>query len=388
MQREALHALFVDLMHGLCADMPLIWVVDDLHFASTDSMQLLLSLARAAATGSLANILSITGKYEEAEAEFKRTRELMRRIGNRRGEASSLLNLGTVYTRAGQADRARPIYEQALELVREIGYRRGVAIASGNLGIMETHEGFFDAAMRRFRKCLAISREVGDAEGEGNALLNLGSVFATLGQFEEAEGLVQESRALCERAGLRMMAGHAMGRLGGIALGRRDFRAARDWSTEALLLWEELPYPSGVLSTRASLGYILARLGRSPEAVLHLDEVLAAQPDPAAGLVHLVAACHRAALPGGDPAAAEGALDEAGDPLELEMRMFLRFELYEVTGTARHLEEAYASLMHLVRNAPESSRASMLARVPLHHDIKTAWESNSGAGGSAPTVVV
>ncbi len=38
LQREALHALFVDLMHGLGAQCPVIWIVDDLHFASTDGM--------------------------------------------------------------------------------------------------------------------------------------------------------------------------------------------------------------------------------------------------------------------------------------------------------------------------------------------------------------
>ena len=68
---------------------------------------------------------------------------------------------------------------------------------------------------------------------------------------------------------------------------------------------------------------------------MHLDAVLSAEQDSTAGLVHLIATCHRAAFPGGDPEAAEQAIDEQGGRLELELRMFLRFELYQVTGTAR-----------------------------------------------------
>ena len=44
---DALHALFVRLMHGMAAKRPLVWVLDDLQFAGADSRRILLSLARA-----------------------------------------------------------------------------------------------------------------------------------------------------------------------------------------------------------------------------------------------------------------------------------------------------------------------------------------------------
>ena len=47
LRAEALHAVMVNLMRGLAARMPLIWVVDDLQFAEPDSRRVVLSLARA-----------------------------------------------------------------------------------------------------------------------------------------------------------------------------------------------------------------------------------------------------------------------------------------------------------------------------------------------------
>ncbi|MHC4732785.1 MAG: serine/threonine-protein kinase, partial [Planctomycetota bacterium] len=47
LQADALHAVCVQLMRSLAAERPLLWVIEDLHFAAKESRQLALSLARA-----------------------------------------------------------------------------------------------------------------------------------------------------------------------------------------------------------------------------------------------------------------------------------------------------------------------------------------------------
>jgi serine/threonine protein kinase/tetratricopeptide (TPR) repeat protein len=44
---DALHGVFVHLMRGLAAEKPLVWVVEDLHFAAEDVRKIAISLARA-----------------------------------------------------------------------------------------------------------------------------------------------------------------------------------------------------------------------------------------------------------------------------------------------------------------------------------------------------
>ena len=49
MQGDALHAVVCNLMKALAEEKPTIWVIEDLHFASSDSRTLLLSMARTVA---------------------------------------------------------------------------------------------------------------------------------------------------------------------------------------------------------------------------------------------------------------------------------------------------------------------------------------------------
>jgi tetratricopeptide (TPR) repeat protein len=47
LEGDAIFALFVHLMHGLAAERPLVWILEDLQFAGPDSRRIILSLARA-----------------------------------------------------------------------------------------------------------------------------------------------------------------------------------------------------------------------------------------------------------------------------------------------------------------------------------------------------
>jgi predicted ATPase len=47
LQRDSLHAVLCHLMRGLAAEKPLLWVVDDLHFAEPDARKAVISIGRA-----------------------------------------------------------------------------------------------------------------------------------------------------------------------------------------------------------------------------------------------------------------------------------------------------------------------------------------------------
>ncbi len=60
--------------------------------------------------------------------------EIDREIGDRRGEAISLGNLGNAYYSLGQYQQAIEFQQQSLEIEREIGNRGGEAISWYNYG--------------------------------------------------------------------------------------------------------------------------------------------------------------------------------------------------------------------------------------------------------------
>ncbi|MHC4137394.1 MAG: serine/threonine-protein kinase, partial [Planctomycetota bacterium] len=71
---DVLHAVCVHLMRALAAEKPLLWIVEDLHFADADSRKLLLSLARAVEGHSV--LLLTTARPELPEEELAHCRRL------------------------------------------------------------------------------------------------------------------------------------------------------------------------------------------------------------------------------------------------------------------------------------------------------------------------
>ena len=55
---------------------------------------------------------------------YEQALPLMREVGNRAGEATTLSNMAGVYDATGQPRRALELYEQALPLMREVETRR------------------------------------------------------------------------------------------------------------------------------------------------------------------------------------------------------------------------------------------------------------------------
>ncbi|MHC4551122.1 MAG: protein kinase domain-containing protein, partial [Planctomycetota bacterium] len=81
LEGDALHAVCVHLMRAMAAEKPLLWIIEDLHFAATDSRKLLLSLARAVEGHRALLLTSTRPKLPEEElAHFRRLADF-RQVG-------------------------------------------------------------------------------------------------------------------------------------------------------------------------------------------------------------------------------------------------------------------------------------------------------------------
>jgi len=107
-------------------------------------------------------------------------------IQDRKGEISSLGNLGNAYQCLGQYEKAIVFHEQCLEISRKIKNRHGEAFSLGNLGSAYYSLGQYEKAIVFHEQCLAISREIKDRQGESISLGNLGNTYRFLGQYEKA----------------------------------------------------------------------------------------------------------------------------------------------------------------------------------------------------------
>lgn len=111
--------------------------------------------------------------------------------GHGRQRAVRLNARGTEYRRRGEHRRAVEAHGEALALMRRAGDRPGEALALNNLALALAQVGQDEAAIDRFEEALAILRELEDEQREGQVFANLGLMHGRRGRHEQAVGCLQ-----------------------------------------------------------------------------------------------------------------------------------------------------------------------------------------------------
>ena len=99
---------------------------------------------------------------------------LHRMIGNNRGIAMALNNLGQTEWFLGHYEKARSLLEESLALRRSLSDKRGAALALLNLGNLSRDTGDTVAALDRLSESAGLCAEIGFAEIEVYAHASLG----------------------------------------------------------------------------------------------------------------------------------------------------------------------------------------------------------------------
>jgi tetratricopeptide (TPR) repeat protein len=151
--------------------------------------------------GNLGGVVQSLGLCAEAREHHENCLARSREVGDRRGEAIALLNLGMVWIDLGEPRRAAEWFRASLALCREIAapYPEGFALMG--LGHVADLEGDPAAAARVFEECLALRRAIGQSDGVAETLLELADIRRRTGDAEGARTALDESVALTREQG-------------------------------------------------------------------------------------------------------------------------------------------------------------------------------------------
>jgi len=270
------------------------------------------------------------GDYSAARVQYEESLVIRRKLGDRRGIASSLSNLGLLRLSQGDVAAAKTLIEQSLATMRELGDRVGIGNALGNLGIVAHREEDYSAAWPLLQEQLSICRELADRRGIAGALNNLGLVAHDRADYPTARALHEESMAIRHELGDRSGIAQSLNNLGGIASAVGDFASAKALFEKSLSIRAELGERkeiadalTGVSDAAASLGDSL-RAARIWGAEERLREEIGSPLYPEDQRDHdRSVAAARAAL--GDDAAYDHAWQQ-GRALTLEQAIVLALE--------------------------------------------------------------
>jgi len=191
-----------------------------------------------------AGVMAYTqGDYGQAKVLCQESLELFRKLGNRRGIASSINGLAFVAMVAGDYAAASGMFEESLVLFRELGDKWNLADTlyfSALAASFRVDQTDTAAARSMVEESLAISRELGDQRGLAYSLNLLGFVSLLQGEGSAACTLIEESLAIHKALGNRQGIAYTSLTFGWFSLSQGDYVAARARYEKSLAVMIEL----------------------------------------------------------------------------------------------------------------------------------------------------
>ena len=260
-----------------------------------------------------------TGKrdYKAAVSFSNLALELFRELGDRKGEAEALKELGLSYRRLGKAKQALEALRENLEIRQQLDDPFGIADAMQWLGVALTAQMKLKEAERLNRQALALFRQLGSRYYEAQVLMNLsftqqntGETLAArelidqalvlerdfglpvnlwlhsasaannmhLGRYAEAKANASYFLDIARQRGLSEETGAGLDVLGGIAIAQGDLEQARSYLRESIAVYREA-LDVREFSPQAGLGYIARVEGDDSLARKCLSDNLCATKD-------------------------------------------------------------------------------------------------------------
>lgn len=224
------------------------------------------SSERADALNAAGALAYLQSDYNAAKALHLESLAIRRALGDRRGIATSLSNLGVVACDHGEFASAMPQFEESLAILRDLNDSWGVAIALGNIGRAANEQGDFASARARLEESLAIKRTLGNRAGIASSLASLANVAHGQGDYAAANALHAESLAIHRELGSRTHIATELNNMGSVAFDRGEDQRARESYCEALNILRELGDRRNICSSLEGLAPLAALKGRPLDA--------------------------------------------------------------------------------------------------------------------------
>ncbi|OKH29562.1 hypothetical protein NIES2101_43275, partial [Calothrix sp. HK-06] len=141
-------------------------------------------------------VYSSLGDKQQALKFYNQSLPLAIEVGDKAGQATTLSNIGAVYDSLEDKQQALKFYNQSLPLRIEVGDKAGQATTLNNIGYLYDSLADKQQALKFYNQSLSLAIEVGDKAGQATTLNNIGSVHDSLGDKQQALKFYNQSLSL------------------------------------------------------------------------------------------------------------------------------------------------------------------------------------------------
>ncbi len=145
--------------------------------------------------GSLGNVMDSMGDLAGAVRMQEQSLEGFRQSGNKRGEATTLINLADVLREQGQFAESTKRYEEGIAVAQQTGHRRDDGFAWFGMAEILRYQDRLGDARAKSEQAIALRKELGDVTDLAYSQVQLAQILLEQGNAAEAVKLTQDAAA-------------------------------------------------------------------------------------------------------------------------------------------------------------------------------------------------
>ena len=210
---------------------------------------------------------SMRGDDVHAIEYFTRSLKITEDLGDQKGTAAALNNIGVIYDGQEEYAKAKEYYERALKIVEKSGNKRSIALSYVNLGNVHRSLKEYEKSIGYHERSLALSEEIHDDAGTGVALHSMAVAYYEMGNDAKALELNNRSIPYYEKVGDQQGLMEVYNNLGQVYYRKGDNEKSIAYNRLALKISQEAGVAASVREASKSLYESYKKTGRYKDAL-------------------------------------------------------------------------------------------------------------------------
>ena len=221
--------------------------------------------------GSIHNLL---GEPQKALEHLNQALNVWQAVGDRHLGALTLSMNGGVYYAMGQPHKALECYGLALPVMRAVGDQKGEARTFTQIGAVYRQLAEPQKALDHFAQSLPLYRAVGDSRNEATVLNNMGTVYYLLNEPQKAFHYFDQVLPIARAIKDRRVEAVTLSNIGNVYNQQGDWDKALQHLDQALKLAREIDDPKAEAPALTHAGTAYSNKGDHDKAVEYLERAL------------------------------------------------------------------------------------------------------------------
>ncbi|MGG6242687.1 tetratricopeptide repeat protein [Nodosilinea sp. AN01ver1] len=218
-------------------------------------------------------------RYAEALEAYHQALDIQREIGDRYNEATALNNMGSIYYRLGDYPKALELYQESLNIREDIGDEHGQAFSLNSIGLVYQEQSQYAEALEYYSQALGLFKNAGDAEGEAAVLNNMATIYEVQGNYSKALEIYQQNLQIRREGSDRDGEATDLNNIAGVYSRMSDYEQALNYYQQSLNIRQAMGDRSGAANILNNIGRVYSSFGDYPLALDYFQQSLTIRRD-------------------------------------------------------------------------------------------------------------